>query len=103
MGTALGCIGLSFDDFCSLYAPEFTAICKAWRQQQEAEQQDAWERMRMHAAITIQPHTKSKLTPQKLLPLPWDKKKHKQANAPKLTKEQQRARYEDLLHRLGDD
>ena len=30
--------------------------------------------MRILAAITIQPHVKSKLTPQKLLPLSWDKK-----------------------------
>ena len=104
LGVALGCIGLSYDDFCNLYAQEFAAINKAWYQQQEALQQGEWERTRILAAITIQPHVKKKLTPEKLLPLPWDrKKKRTAADAPQLTKEQQHQRFKDLLHRLGED
>ena len=30
-----------------------------------------WERMRMNATITIQPHLKWKVTPRQVLPLPW--------------------------------
>ena len=29
---------------------------------------------RIHAAISIQPHVKNRIRPEKLLPLPWDKK-----------------------------
>ena len=60
--------------------------------------------MRLLATIVIQPHVKKKLTPEKLLPLPWDrKKKRAAADAPKLTKEQQHQRFKELLHRLGED
>lgn len=59
--------------------------------------------MRLLATISIQPHVKGKITPQKLLPLPWDYKKAPRADAPKLTKEQKHDRFRDLLHRLGED
>lgn len=40
----------------------------------------------MLACITIQPHVKNKLTPQKLLPLSWDnRKKSKQAKTEHIT------------------
>jgi len=60
--------------------------------------------MRLLATISIQPHVKGKLTPQKLLPLPWDRKKPEpREDAPKLDREQQRDRFKDLLHRIGED
>lgn len=59
--------------------------------------------MRLLATITIQPHVKGKLTPQKLLPLPWDRQKAPREDAPKLTKEQRHDRFRNLLHRLGED
>ena len=33
-----------------------------------------YEHTRIHAAICIQPHVKNRIRPEKLLPLPWDKK-----------------------------
>ena len=61
--------------------------------------------MRLLAAIVIQPYVKKKLTPEKLLPLPWDRKRRKaaQSGEPQLTKEQKHERFKDLLHRLGED
>ncbi|MCI1778783.1 MAG: hypothetical protein LKI53_02370 [Bacteroidales bacterium] len=61
--------------------------------------------MRLLACITIQPHInqkKGKLTPEKLLPFPWDKDKITE-DPPKLTKEQQRKRMEELVKKLGDE
>lgn len=57
------------------------------------------------AAIVIQPHVKKKMTPRKLLPMPWDKKKStpRRGHAPGLTAEQQRRRLEELARRLGDE
>ena len=72
--------------------------------EQDNRQQGEWERMRLLAAIVIQPHVKKKLTPEKLLPLPWDRKRRKaaQSDEPQLTKEQKHERFKDLLHRLGE-
>ena len=95
LGHALGCIGLSLEDFCQLTPEEFGAVCKAWHDRREQEMQDGWERMRMNATITIQPHVKGKVTPQKLLPLPWEKS-IKKAEAPKVSAEEARKRFERL-------
>lgn len=61
--------------------------------------------MRLLATIVIQPYAKKKLTAEKLLPLPWDRKRRKaaQSDEPQLTKEQKHERFKDLLHRLGED
>ena len=69
----------------------------------EGQAQDAWERARTVAAIAIQPHVKKKLTPQQLLPMPWDKKKQNRKQGPtELTAEEKRKRFEDVARRLGD-
>lgn len=54
--------------------------------------------MRMLACITIQPHIgkRHKVTPEKLLPFPWEKKKaKKKTEADNMTLEQRRARMAD--------
>ena len=96
LGHALGCIGLSFDDFCGLTIGEFEAVCKAWHDQQERVVQDEWERMRLLAAITIQPHVKKKITARQLLPFPWEKGT-KKAEAPKVSAEEAKRRFERLV------
>lgn len=101
MGVALGCIRLSFDDFCKLDYDEFTSVCTAWHDHAEEADRSAWERMRVLAAISIQPHVKKAITPKKLLPLPWDGKRRK-TDQPILTKEESKKRYFDLLQRLGE-
>lgn len=52
----------------------------------------------MLAAIVIQPHCKKKITPQKLLPFPWESKK--KADRPMPTAEEDKARLESLLKRI---
>ena len=66
---------------------------------------DGWERMRLLAAYTIQPHVKRKITAKKLLPLPWDKlepqhKKGQEAPRP-LSAEESKARFEKLIERIS--
>ncbi|MEZ3576868.1 MAG: hypothetical protein K1W01_05190 [Muribaculaceae bacterium] len=58
--------------------------------------------MRLLAFITIQPYLAkgSKLTPEKLLPFPWDPKVEKHA-APPMSANEQRARMEQLVAKLG--
>ena len=65
------------------------------------EVQAKWERMRILASIVIQPHVKGKMKPERLLPLPWDKKKVKKQEAPQetLSAEAQKARLLKVLER----
>lgn len=61
--------------------------------------------MRLLASITIQPHLdrRHRITPEKLLPLPWDSVKSKAREAPRITKEEQRERMRRLVDKLGDE
>lgn len=105
LGIALGCIRLSYDDFCNMDFQEFAAVYKAYAEQRDFDYKNSWERMRLLAAITIQPHLAKgkKITPEKLLPFPWDKKKVAAAKkAKEITPEQQRRRMEELVKKLGD-
>lgn len=97
---AISCIGLSYDDFCRLTREEFQHIYDAYTQERESEYHTEWERMRMLAAIMIQPHCKKKITPQKLLPFPWESEAKKKADRPMLTAEEDKARLESLLKRI---
>lgn len=102
MGVALGCIHLRLDDFCRLTPEEFEAIYHAYREQSDADYKDAWERMRLHAAITIQPHIKNRMSAKRLLPFSWDNERpamEKGGSAPQLTKEEQLQRFEKLAKR----
>ena len=87
---------LSYDDFCRCTPEEFGSICKEYQDQREVDYKDRWERMRMLATITIQPHLKKKVVPQRLLPFPWEKSK-KKAEAPKVSAEEARKRFERLV------
>lgn len=60
--------------------------------------------MRLLATITIQPHLAKgrKVTPERLLPFPWDHQKHKD-EAPKMTAAEQRKRMEELVAKFGDE
>lgn len=90
-------------DFCALSPDEFTAACQARRKEKEADTRDAWERMRLLAAIDVQPHVRRRLTPRQLLPLPWDapRKAETPPAAPQLTKEQRHAALLRALERAG--
>lgn len=101
LGYALGCIRLSYDDFCRLLPEEFEEICRAYYAQRDAELKGEWERMRLLATISIQPHVKGRLTPEKLLPFPWEKSQA--VNAEKaLSREEAKARFDALLKRTGN-
>lgn len=66
----------------------------------EATYRNGWEQLRLLASINISPHVKRPLTPQKLLPLPWDKTKRRpQADVKEVSKEEAKARFERLAKR----
>jgi hypothetical protein len=89
---------MDFDEFASVYA--------AYADQRDAAVKDEWSRMRLHATISIQPHLAKgkRVTPEKLLPFPWDRD-HKPQNAhnkEELTLEQRRERAQKLVEKLGN-
>jgi hypothetical protein len=92
----IGVIGLSIADWSELSPDEFSEVCKAFTTAEEQHYQSEWERMRLLATMTIQPHVKSRLTAEKLLPLPWDKPK-KKAPGQVVNKEDARKRFEALV------
>lgn len=105
-GVALGCIGLSYDDFCKMDFDEFASVYAAYADQRDAAVKDEWSRMRLLATISIQPHLAKgkRVTPEKLLPFPWDRD-HKPQNAhskEELTLEQRRERAQKLIEKLGN-
>lgn len=102
LGLAVGQVGMSIAEFSGTTPDEFEAIAWFYAKAREEENEAAWERMRLLATITIQPHVKKKISPRSLLPLPWDKKRQRtqQKEAPQLSKEEQRQRFIELKERL---
>lgn len=102
MAWAVGVLHMPLAEWQTLTPDEWQAVCRAWADHAEALQHDKWERMRLLATISVQPHVKGRITPATLLPLPWDGKaraqdKSETAPAPQPTKEEARARFAALV------
>ena len=102
LGVAVGNIGLPYNDFCRPTPEEFGHVYEAYSSQREADRKDSWERARLMTTIMIQPHLKKKLTPQQLLPLPWDAQRAHKANNPQPTAAESKERFEEMLRRTGE-
>jgi hypothetical protein len=91
---------MDVETFDILTPEEFSEIMAKYNDHLESTMHDEWERARIMAAILIQPHITRKITPEKLLPLPWDKKRNK-TKAPAISKEEHLQRFRDIKHRLN--
>lgn len=81
-------------DFDRLRPEEFEAVAEAAVQDREQQMRGEWERMRIAAAISVQPYAKHTISPAELVPLPWDKADSPQNTAPEaLTDEEIYRRY----------
>ncbi len=81
---------------------EYRHVSDAWKECRDALQKDSWERMRVGAAIGIQPWVKKKVTARELVPLPWDEGAG-HAPAVTLNKAEALARFKRLAARHGND
>jgi len=88
---------------------EYAAVCEAYHDHEETLLHDQWERMRLLATITIQPHVKGKVTPERLLPFPWDssglghgnnRAETKKTSPRPVSKEEDKKRFEALMKRM---
>lgn len=92
---------MSYDDFCRLSIEQFDHVCRQWHEVEDSRQRQHWERIRMLATITVQPHSKKRLHPRTLLPLPWDGRSSAANKAPLPPREQRRKRFEQLMKTMG--
>ena len=87
---------------CRAVSPaEFAQVCRKHRESEEEQERMHWERMRLLAAITIQPQCKKKITPEKLLPLPWDRGKGARNKVQGARIESSRERMLEVAKRTG--
>lgn len=99
MGIALGCMGMSMDDFCRCTPSEFAQVWSAWNGMERG----AWERMRMECIASLQPYSRKTLRPADVMPLPWDvdKEDEKRNEDEELTREELLSRMEEVKKRYG--
>lgn len=96
MGFCLGVVGMRLDDFMRLTPNEADAVCHSYNEAEEQRDRGAWERMRMLAAITIQPHVKKRISPKNLIQFPWEnirKTDVERPQEPPISKEEAKARF----------
>lgn len=77
MGIAVGCVGMSLEDFERCTPFEFYSITEQWEQEKERRMQDDWERARFQAAVSIQPYSKKPIKPTDIIKFPWEQRKKK--------------------------
>lgn len=94
----MGRLGLSRADFMVLTPEEFEAVVDAGHKRETEQEHAAWERMRMHAAILLQPHMKkgATISPKHLIRFPWEDETRKEIPEPELTEEQRHERFEKV-------
>ena len=86
MAYAVGVVGMMLHEWMELSPDEWLSVAEAYNNQAEQTFRTEWERMRMLATISVQPHVKNRLTPSRLLP-------------PTLSKEEARKRFMHLIER----
>lgn len=103
LGIAMGCMGISREDFCRCTPSEFYAAYEAWSEMRQLEDRGRWERMRMQCVCSLQPYSKKRLTARDVMQFPWEEKGEAgSAKAePPLSREELLARYRKARERAG--
>ena len=71
MGFALGVVHMRLDDWARLTLQEYASVVKAWSEDRDHMNREAWEQARLCGYSAVLPYSKN-LTVHKFLPLPWD-------------------------------
>lgn len=96
MGRAVGELGMSRDDFLDSTPEDLERIFEA----HDVAARQPWERARMVSAIMLQPYTTPghTLRPVDVMRFPWDDAQAGPVPAAPMTREQHRARAQELLN-----
>ena len=95
---ALGCAGMSADDFCRCTPSEFDEVMKAWHAREERRERMGWEQVRTVCLFALQPYSKKPLEAKEILRFAWDED---EAKPEALSREEIMARYAAALSRRG--
>ena len=103
LGMAVGCIGMSVDDFCRCTPLEFRAIHEAWADNERRKERGAWERTRMQCTTMLQPYSRHRLDPEDVLRFEWDNPPGPlcEGGDEKLTAKEIRERFEKVKREMG--
>lgn len=63
---------MSLSDFERCTPSEFSAVAERWKERQERESRQEWERTRLLAAMSLQPYSKKPVRPTDVMRFPWD-------------------------------
>ena len=83
------------------------ATWEAFQRREQMADRAAWERIRMLALCTLQPHTSRRLTPHDVMSFPWDKENAKAASQAQnaedaaMTRNELMERYRKALRERG--
>lgn len=69
---AIGVIGLSLNDACSLTLEEFNAVYEEWNILETARYRAGWEQARFIAHCALMPNAKKGFLPTDLIRFDWD-------------------------------
>ncbi len=93
---ALGCAGMSADDFCRCTPSEFDEVMKAWHAREERRERMGWEQVRTVCLFALQPYSKKPLEAKDIMRFAWDEDETKPEA---LSREEIMARYAAALSR----
>ena len=72
MGIAMGCMGMSMNDFSRCTPSEFSIAYKVWQEKEQRLERESWEQTRFLACFMLQPHSKRKLLPTDICRFSWE-------------------------------
>lgn len=103
LGIAMGCMGMSMDDFCRCTPSEYYAAYEAWHDAVDAAERGKWERVRMQCLCILQPYSKDKLKARDIMQFVWDKEVQTEIPEAKeeLSREEIMKRYKIAAKRAG--
>lgn len=92
---------LSVDTFERMSLSEFYAAYDGFRYMREIDQRAAWERCRTAATISVAPWLKGTITPQELLPMPWDEIPAIEGDFDEISMDRRREIAEQMIEEYG--
>ncbi len=104
-GFALGCIGLSREDFLELTPEEFNAVVWQWQRMEESRNRTAWEQARLSGFLAVLPYSGKRVKmPHDLFAFVWEtsrSNKKRSESAKPMNREELNAYFDKLERRYG--
>mgnify|MGYP006372428295 CR=1 FL=1 len=97
MGLAIGCIGMSREDFLQSTPDEFNAIAEAYNNHSTMIHRTSWEQTRFMAQCMLMPYSKKTMKATDVIKFEWDTPEIKKVETTIPTKED----YERMKIRFG--